>query len=283
MIEPRELLSPEEADRKKLEQELQSYRNRGPKLRFSFYECDTDAQVATRERKTGKQTWPDDQILAYRLTQKRQEYDRIIAAAPTYRARESDVAEYRRACNEYLRQLRLFDIKERARRFGRRYEFAFTVDNVGTAPAVDLAIRLVFPSGSFLVGTEDEMDSYDGFYDMEPPHEPVAEWLRKQTPYNFLAGVRLPYIPPLGPPAREPQPRGPLYDDEDRSRVTYTHPKLRHNDAWLLPSLAVYIPPSDGGGFSIGYELRADDLPGTMSSELNVELKQPERDPEGFC
>lgn len=273
LIEPKELRSPEDADKRKLEQELRTYRNRIPKLSFSFYEKGTNTQRTIRELKTGKQTWPGDAELEYRLARKRQEFDQIIGAAAKYRVRENDVNEYRRACNEYLKEIRILDIKERARRFARRDEFAFRVDNIGTAPAVDLEIVLVFPHGSFLVGTEDELDDYDGFYDMEPPAEPVAEWLRKQNTYDFLARVHTPFIQPLSPPAREPLPRGPLYDDADRSRVTYTHPKLRHNYCWLLPPLTAYIPPTINGGFGVAYELRADELSGALKEELHVQLQ----------
>lgn len=247
-------------------QELEQLKGRTPRLEFGLDEGGNAVADTAVELDPPPQRWLSDAQIAKIVASKRRELGKTVAAAPASVRREA-IDDFRDEYEEYLTGLEEYAVKERARRWGRRCKLAFVLRNTGPVAATDVEIVLAFPPESFVVGLSDEESSV-GFRDLRAPKEPEAEWLKPASSLRY-AGIPLPRLPGLNP-VRHPEPRGPLYDEDDRTRATYEHPKLRQAQSWQLERLAVYLPPSVRGGFNIGYTLQADHLSAPVAKELQV-------------
>ncbi len=264
-----ELPSPEAARIKELEQKVQTLESRTPKVNFAFWEHGNATRVVTRPRGVIRPGSTSDADIERHLAQQRRSFEEQATNAGG-RASEKDIREFRQEYDRYLKELKALADKSRARDYGWRYQFAFVLQNTGSAPLVDAEIALTFPSGSFVVGVSDEHDDWHGLGDLTPPEESVPGWCKPYNPLRTTTGIAA--IHPTNF-ARQPEPRGPLYDD-DRHRVYYEHPKLRHRETWYMEAVVAYLPPEIKGGFNIAYTLHADNLPRPTTDQLNVRLTQ---------
>ena len=270
MLTVQELSSPEEATIRKLEQEIQILRTRVPKLSFGFLEGDEIVHHVIRTSGTVPELRVTNAAIELAVSEKRLKFEQIVADAPE-RTLQFDVKKYIDHYNEYLDEQQKYLTRKRAKTQDWRVEFAFHLSNNGNTVAQDVDICIAFPSEAFAVARADEGGEDFGFGDLQEPLEPIAEWKRK---YDYLHGI-VPNFSQIVYPSsviREPEPRGPLYGDSDRSIVRYKHPKIWPKTPWLLNPIVVYVPSSIRGGFPIDVTVNADELPEPNRSTLNVQL-----------
>lgn len=268
-----ELPSPEEELVRNLQRELAEIHSRIPRVRLGFWEEGAVAQTIKRPLRSAKPNRPTDRQFSRYVERLRQQFEQEAGSAPNGRFRRENVKDFVEEYEHYLVNARVLLEKRRAREFDWRYEVAFVLENTGTAAAQDVEVILEFPPGSFAVGLEDEHDDYDGIGELKLSR-PVPEW--KQSRELWLIGVVQKHEPwSVSYPEhheREAVPTGPLYYN-DRSRISYQHPKLRPQDRWEMPAVAVYVPPLAGGGFSIRYVIQADQFVRPIEGQLHVRLE----------
>lgn len=273
-IAPVEQTSPLEKENRQLRQRLQAADNRWPKVVLGFWEAGALAQIVTRPMVEPKPRNNIDGQIELHLTKLRAEFNHRIDSMDS-RIADSRVKNYRHDYERYLQKLRAYFYKSRAHQHGHRFRFDFVFANDGSTSIVEVSIQLGFPPGSFIVAIDDEQDDHYGFGDLEEPSEPVAPFppLPYHLSFDLGSTSALPLANLLSRPAREPEPRGPLYDELDRGYVAYETPKLRHKEKWIMEPIVAYVLVERPGGFSIGYTIRADNLPEPIEKQLNVVLE----------
>jgi hypothetical protein len=154
---------------------------------------------------------------------------------------------------------------KRSRDHGQQCHLSFVLQNTGNAPAIDVDITICFPAEAYAEAESERDDDID-LLELLISSEPKPDWQRS----DFLS-LSASLLPPSNI-SQEKRPRGPLFQDEDRGFVFYEHPKLRHKDEWRMKPVIVYLPPSASiqNGFTIGYEIRADNLTEVRQGQLHV-------------
>lgn len=270
MLARLESSSPEGERIRTLERELAELRLRIPELTLGFLEARTSTQHVKRPLGMTKRNRPTDDLIARRIACMRRQLDKEVLSAPKGYFGQVNVKEFKETYAHYLVNMEVLLKRRRAREFDWRYELSFELGNSGTAPAEDIEITLNFPSGSFVVALEDEHDEYDGLGKLQV-RRPVPDWKRVHDKWPILGITRQEPWSITYPEHYEPAttPSGPLYFD-DRSRISYQHPKLRAQEQWQMPAVAAYIPPIAGGGFNISYVIHADQLAKPIENQLHV-------------
>lgn len=276
-IERLDLSSSENAKIKQLEQQNRELLSRIPKVSLDFWEVGKAVRMVTRSAIAARiNGWTDPAINDY-VAQKQQEFEQTVARARD-KVNHDDIKDYRYACKTYLKNLKTFLFKARALSYERGLELAFILRNIGQVPLENAGIELAFPSESFVVALSERDSDVWGFGDVKQPKEPVPEWEKLRDPWrSYSFSPRFLDIDPINV-AREPVPKGPLYDEDDRSRVEYEHPSLRPKEDWRMEPVVAYIPLTGQGGFQIDYVLRADNLPDPYEGQLNVILQYAEKE-----
>lgn len=250
-----EQASPAAAKVAQLERQLREARFRRPELELSFLDAEQRTKVLKVETEPPRPGWKTDETIR-ELLDKRRQYLSEVTALGIRQANEEVIERYSRACERHVADLGRHFEGERSRRYGGKYCFTFVLDNGGTEPALDVVVDIEFPKGSVVLGLDDLGGHlWDHFDEPHPPHPP---WPRRSGSWDSLGDYQL--LPQPRPP-EAPRPRGPLYDDEDRASVQFTHPKLRHKEEWVLGPLVVFLPPTfQGSGFGVPYMIRADNI-----------------------
>ena len=282
LVTPHELLSPEAETTKNLQRQLAELRSRTPRVHLGFWEEGAVAQTIERPLGSTKPNRPTDDQFSRYLRSLSQKFEQEARSAPNSPLQRQNVKDFVEEYEHYLVNTRVLLERRRAREFDWRYEMAFVLENTGTAAAEDVEVFLKFPPGSFVVGLEDEHDDFYGFGGLKLSR-PIPEWKRSRD--LWLIGRpehrHLPWSVSFPEHyEREAVPTGPQYYD-NRSRVSYQHPKLRPENRWEMPAVAVYVPPLTKGGFSIGYVIQADQLDGPNDGQLHVRLHKSESRAEG--
>lgn len=254
----------------RVKRELDAWKNRTPKLEVGFWEQGKCEPFVTRQFQLRSDTGPSDEEMEARIADDTEEIQRMCEAGEG-RVSDAELTEFRRKAYEYLQQIALLLPAKRSREFGLRTEFQFVLVNEGSAPATDVILDLTFPDGSFVVGISHVNDALYG--EVLLPDCPIAKWMIARNSY-YPFGTHLPLALPPQPYRPPPTgPRGPLYDlDGDRSSVQYRDGKMNQGYSWYMNPVIAYLPPSIKGGFSIGWTLRADELPKVITGTLNVKL-----------
>ena len=271
LIERKELASPQEAEIKELRGKLQAYENRAPKVNLAFYENGNTSSHVVRAFGEGRTAELTAAKIDLSLEQEKQKLDEIAASAPKD-AERSWVRDYISECKDYLRDLKIEMEKLLMKSYGEPARLALIFQNTGSAPIEEVDIDLYFPAGSFVIGECDIDDETVGLGEVSfPPMAPTAEWRRKRSYLD--PALRVPNFSNNREAinvAREPTPEGPLYDETDRSLVSYYHPKLRHKDNWMMEPVIVYLPPDRQGGFEVRYVIRSQSLLTPIEDKLTV-------------
>jgi len=268
--------SEEENERRKLRKELEDFKSRVPKLVFGFLENNETTGLVQRVVGQASDNWITDKQIQYKVDCDRAGFEAIIQKSAG-QVREEDIEAFRDKCKYYLEELEEFLVKLRARDWGQRYQFGFRLKNDGSEMATGIEIDITFPDESFVVSVSD-VEGYNGFRSMELPSKPEPKWLQSLIPLGYTRMHDFSMVPSILPSnlMRQPVPRGPLYDVENRAHVTYEHPKLRPKEDWRMESVVAFISPYVEGGFIVEYTIRADGLPAPVNSQLNVHLQGEE-------
>lgn len=268
-----ELQTPQAKQLRQLQQKVQEFESRAPKLTFGFWENNVISDHVERTVSHPPDRWISDSKIEEVLKEKQHAFEQKAIAAQG-KFDEDDIRDSREEYRYWLEDLREFTVKTRACDYGRRCELCFLLRNVGNIAAQDVDVRLEFPPESFVVAVDD-VDSYAGFGRMELEKEPTPKWLRRRSPLDRALNFNYRTLKTISPP-REPEPEGPIYDSRgDRDAVTYRNPKLRPMYQFQMRCVFVYLPPLVDKGFSISCHIHADGLPTPITKTLHVRLLSP--------
>jgi hypothetical protein len=225
-----------------------------------------------------------DEYVPRQVIEQQKEFERILSQSRG-RAPEYQLREYIKAYQEYLEELEPALKRKWMQQFGRICYLAFVLKNVGTAPANDLKIMLHFPVGTLGIDIEEAQK------EITIPHEPKAAWMN--PPLGWLSSGQINFgalrvnpnafalrLDPILHLLRaqydaQPQRRGPLCNNtRDSHIVTYTAPKLHHEDHWSMPPVVAYLHPDEKQEFSIRYSISANELPKKEEGTLHVQWKR---------
>jgi len=252
---------------KRLQKQLEALRSRYTDLGFGFWENEEPCGLIERSGEAPRAgAAPSDSYIADEIAGRRKRLERMLSECP--RRDASELGRFRWEYEDYLRNLDAALRMKRSRSFGPQCELTFVLENVGSAPALDVEVLVQFPEESFVVAESEQFSDYVGTVIV--PSEPRPPW----RPTSLFKTVpRWSLVDPALLPRRESlEPEGPLYEDWDRSIVRFRHPKLRHQETWILPSLIVYLPPQVTRGFQVLYCVHADNLAKPIRGHVNVVL-----------
>jgi hypothetical protein len=284
-LEQLEQRSLEEERIRELERELQDYKNSRPKLEFGFGNTQ-ELTTTVISPKQGDDTLNaevlskafTDEFVHRQFIEQQQHIARIInqsrESAPEYQFQE-----YVKACERYLKELEPALKRRCMQQYGNMCLLSFILKNVGTAPAEDLKIELHFPPGTLAIDADDIEE------EIMIPDEPKAAWMNPPRDWLSAGGIISPgaFAIQADPTWRlvrayyetQPRSRGPLcYRTKDSHIVTYTNPKLQHQDPWPMRPVVVFLFPDGKEGFSIRYSISADKLPKRKEGTLHVQWKR---------
>lgn len=245
-----------------LQRELDTLRNQFAKLEFGFWEEGKITKKVVRPVSTPKLGWPSNAEITKVVGEKKQQLEETVNRANRTGVKKTDIENFTAEYRDYTEKLEMALKWQRSREFGTSCDLAFTMRSSGSVPAADIEVDLIFPINSFVVGTSER--NSDFLDEVWIPDEPKPDWEK-------VTGSLSSYmIPPS--PHKEPTPRGPLYDLDNRHIVTYEHPKLRHKNDWLMSGVRVYLDPTTKGGFQIKYSVVADNMVDPINGHLNVVL-----------
>ncbi len=270
-IAPIERLSDERAEVRRLEKQVQELKSRTAKPQIWFWEQGATTNTITRIVSTVSARSSSDAEIVQQVEQKQRKLEQLAASAPRS-ATQTEISKFVKAYEGYIQRLEQMLILKRTKDFGLSVQLQFVLQNTGTAPATDLELSLRFPKDSLVVGATDrlELEYWD---EVVIPNEPVPDWIKAKNPFDYAA-LTVPYVAHSTEPPGQPRPKGPLYEQEDRSIVWFTTPKLRHKEDWHLKSVIAFLPPETRGGIAIWYSIHADDLLDKIEGQLNVVLQQ---------
>ena len=252
----------------KLERQVQELQRRIPEPRLSFWENGAITNSVTRTASVANAVSEDE--ISQQIAQKQQQLEQIVTKSQGIESDEK-VEEFIINYSNYLKRFEQALALKRTKDYGLTAQFLFVLQNVGSAPAIDLELSLQFPKRSLVVGASTEFE-IEFWGKVKIPQEPVPDWMKRVTSLD-LASLTMPYISRTADPPEQPHPKGPLYNNEDRSIVLFTTPKLRHKEEWHLHPIMAFLPPETTSGFEIIYSLHADNLLDRIKGRLNVILQ----------
>ncbi len=258
-----------EIENRKLKEEIRGLIHRTPQLQFGF--CGQKGPVNRIEAPLPalKADPPTDEQISDEINKAQAKHLAILASVPTNVNAES-VEQYVEKFRRYLEELERSRYSQRSQEFGPLCQLLFCLKNKGGAPATDVRISLEFPAHSFVFAQMDK----DLYGTVDAPYEPIAAW--KRPPRHPLAiDYSLPAIIPTlshNPPAKR---QGVLYDVEQRDMLYIEYQKVLQVYVQQVPLVIAYLPPTQQQGFTIRYQLRADELPEVVSQDLHVIWENP--------
>ncbi len=277
--------SPEEKRIRELERELQDYKNSRSKLEFGFSNdqeltttvtCPAQGDDALNAEVLSKVF--TDEYVHLQAIEQRQHIERIINQSRG-KTPEYQFQEYVKACEKYLKELEPALKQLWMQKYGNRCLLSFVLKNVGAAPAEDLKIKLYFPPGTLAIDADDVEE------EIKIPDEPKAAWMDPPRDWLGVGGIISPSTFAIRPDPTwhlvhayyetQLRRRGPLCNTtKDSHIVTYTAPKLQHQDFWPMRPVVTFLFPDGKEGFSIRYSISADKLPKRKEGTLHIQWKR---------
>jgi PIN domain len=279
-------LSPEAAEQRKRDRELQELKNRLPNLTFGFFD-DTTGQIVTHitAAESGKpnidvlQHEFNPQFVPWSVIKRRERLANLLEDGrrqiPKENLRESkeNLREYQEKYEQYLEKFEAACRRDHLQKYGRRCCLALTLHNGGNATATSVEIVLQFPAGSVVIRAKDDEET------LEFPKEPKPTWLAPAR--SSLYGM--PPVPPSVALFRrdyaaeatyalmrsQQKWKGPICNDTgDTHIVTYRAEELLHEKIWDMPPIIAYIWPD---GSSIDYRIHVKELPRKLEGQLHIQ------------
>jgi hypothetical protein len=277
--------SPGEERIRELERELQDYKNSRPKLEFGFSNdqeltttviCPAQGDDALNAEVLSKVF--TDEYVHRQFIEQRQHIECIINQSRG-KTPEHQFQEYVKACEKYLKELEPALKQLWMQKYGNRCLLSFVLKNVGAAPAEDLKIKLYFPPGTLAIDADDVEE------EIKIPDEPKAAWMDPPRDWLGVGGIICPSTFAIQPDPTwhlvhayyetQLRRRGPLCKTtKDSHIVTYTAPKLQHQDFWPMRPVVTFLFPDGKEGFSIHYSISADKLPKRKEGTLHIQWKR---------
>lgn len=266
--------SPASAELQRLRDEVRVLRSQIPDLHLDFWESGNASSRIDRTLNVPKPSGhvQTDEEIEELIGNKRAELETTIAARQS-RSAKSDLEEYARQFEKYLSRLRLSLKVKRARTSGQRIEVQFVLQNLGSIPAADVQVEILFPSGTYLVNSLREeliMNAEEDFVgEPRPPWKGVSNPLYAGIPASLISPTRSEL------PRPKPEITGPEFRTSNRHVAHFSNIKVRHHDNWRLPNLVAYLPQGVRGGCEVSYSIKADNIPEPVSGKLAIVLNRP--------
>jgi hypothetical protein len=274
-------LSPEAAEQRKRDRELQELKNRLPKLTFGFSENTSRNIVpyiiAPRSREQNSEVLTqafNAEFVPVQVIERRQHLDQLLKEA-IHQTSEENIREFREKYDRYLERFEAACRRDYLQKYGQCCRLDLVLHNAGNATATSVEIDLQFPAGSVVIRAQDEEET------LEFPKEPQPSWLEERThsswfglsgiPSSALAGTAfaLPRNYFAEALIRSQQKRkGPFCNDTgDTHIVAYQAEELLHEKTWELPPIIAYIWP---GRSSIDFQIHTRELPRKIEGKLDI-------------
>lgn len=254
--------SPEIKRIRELERELAKYKNRLPNLPLSFLVGEETSQRLHVQPESGIDNWLQRlTLIDMKVAKEREKLQSQMDAAPSHTS-DQEIEKFRQEVDCFLGNFRRFLVYTEVVEHGIVCELQLVLNNDGSAPATDVDIDLHFPDHSFLVGVHDERSVFGVPY---PPDPPKVPWITKPR-----FGLDMFSMSPTSIVPEQLQPKGPTYALDDRSRVSYWHPKLRHQEPWHMSPIRAWFPNSEERAFQIHFWIHCDEIIDPLSGELIV-------------
>lgn len=273
--------SPEEVENRKLKQEIQELTNRLPKLRLGFYE---NGQVVDKITRSTDSSWfwqTPETYMQTKLAGKREELTQMLARADKT-VDESEIQKFKEEYEKYLDDLVPALKMQFIKNHMPHCKLELTLINEGNASAHGVDMRVTFPQGSSIItinSLEDEVDIEDTL-----PDEPtIPEWAQLPTPQwmkniispsvtasllNFSKSFTYPIISTYTLHKRKSY--GSTNFPFDENVISEQVKKLSHYRRWIVDPRVAYLPPNTEKGFTITYEIIADELSNPITGELKI-------------
>lgn len=256
--------------------ELQTLKSRAVKLDIMFAKDGSHDPLLTLVRGSERGEYDSTETLDAESSLLLEQMEDEVKQSAQYHTDRSDIERFEEVYPHYVRDLRVIAERNRAKKHFWRYDIEFVTMNGGETFATDVEMTMTFPKDTFVVGIADEYDDIDGFGGTHWILKPFNPWKYKnRDQYRYLLPVRIPEQPWSIAYDEEPEPQttssGPHYRD-DRNRVSFHTPKLRASTEWALPSIVIYLPPTESGGFKVECVINADQLTRPLVKNLNVKL-----------
>ena len=293
----------EAAEQRRKDRELQELKNRSPKLEIGFPNEDEgklEKHMILPLPATGTLSQNvevlskafNEQYIPINVANSRKRLEGIARDSKDLTSVEN-IKEFRKDYEKYLEKFEGASRIDYLRKFGLYCSLFIELQNNGTTPATGIEIVLQFPRGSVIIDADDEGEEVD------LPKEPQPKWMvpppsSLPSSLNIFGGIGQLYAPASVVPnltysignhdpntallAARLRKRGPICNKiGDTHIVTYKAPELQHESLWRMPSMVAYIWPDDKSGFSIKYQIYANELPRRVEGQLHVSWETTER------
>jgi PIN domain len=282
--------SPEDKEKKQLQEQLKRLTNRMPELALQFRGVQGQEHTLSCDLSPTKTEWPSDSEIAEALAKEKADIENNIRIAPfqVAQAKQSrfqspsfgiyefgSVSEYERDARKYLVAFEAFVPAQRATRYGSKLRLCFLLKNSGTAPANDIRVLVRLPPGCLLCPMPDDDDDFDIVHErlmlgddgLELPSRPNPPWV--QAMRMNLAPILPTHYPP--PPANW----GPDSPDNDWTVAEYGCSTVYSQDAWEMPCIRAWIHPELSAGCEVQYTIHARELAEPVKGRLILKSDSP--------
>lgn len=275
---------PEKKQIKELQQKLQQYENRMPDLKVAFYEKGKYINEIFFSRK-GEWRWGAPEEYARRKIRAEREMLELMLANANSTVPRAEIEEFKAKYEKYLRDLENPLKMEFVKNFAPYCQLELVVMNEGTAPANGILAYIDFPKGSSVLFVDSPEDLE---LETDLPEKPeTPEWAKLPVPLslvdliNSMAIVRESiWLPNLNPMNIYPSLLGSSKQRYDagsfpfgENSIAREYEKLGHLRKKYIP-VVIYLPKSAYDGFTIIYEIIAEEFPTPVKGELNVRWKK---------